>query len=557
MASSRPTKTFTYTHPTLGPLTGLLSPDNVVQFRAIPYATIPRRFEQSVLVSDLSIEKERSELIYSMAKPHFTSSSASPQTLPSHEVSGGPFPGEESPWPMDEFKCLILQVNVPLATLEASENEKKLKDLPVLAYIHGGAFALGKIDDHHSTALMVQQSIIDNQPIISVSIQYRLGPLGFLNPPSSPQTNLALYDQRNALLWIQNFIAGFGGNPRNVTAFGESAGSMSICYHMLSSVPLFHRVILMSGILGPISSPMPKERAERMYEMLLQELEIQEKGEEGLERLRGVDVRKIVEAGERTNSTSQMWLPVQDEEWFGGHVTWDRIPSLLESCEWVNTVVLGGTGFEGITPLALAFALAMAPTSFTEAATEQLGHENAGKLFEAYGITPDMDPNQFLTPVMRWIGDVIFDGPTHMLARHLSTSSRKKVYRYNFDVRNPFPGQPLYQISHHWVDIYFVFKNYQFRFSSQKLKDISTQHARFWIDIANGKAPWNEYKEEGVVMIANERDGWTERTKEEDERITERNWRRCERLWEAYSGFKGQDDFIPFKMKSLEDKKLV
>src|ERR1700759_1040616 len=61
--------------------------------------------------------------------------------------------------------------------------------------------------------------------------------------------NFGLQDQRNAFLWIQKHIAGFGGDPNNITAFGESAGSVSLGLHMLSTVPLFKRVILQSGTI--------------------------------------------------------------------------------------------------------------------------------------------------------------------------------------------------------------------------------------------------------------------------------------------------------------------
>jgi hypothetical protein len=64
---------------------------------------------------------------------------------------------------------------------------------------------------------MVEQSILDSQPIISISLQYRLGALGYLLTPEPGNANLAMNDQRNALIWIQKFVEGFGGNHENVT----------------------------------------------------------------------------------------------------------------------------------------------------------------------------------------------------------------------------------------------------------------------------------------------------------------------------------------------------
>lgn len=56
-----------------------------------------------------------------------------------------------------------------------------------------------------------------------------------------------MYDQKNAFLWIKEFIAGFGGDPENITAFGESAGSGVICEQMCSTIPLFRRAVLIAG----------------------------------------------------------------------------------------------------------------------------------------------------------------------------------------------------------------------------------------------------------------------------------------------------------------------
>ena len=103
-----------------------------------------------------------------------------------------------------------------------------------------------------------------------VTINYRLGPMGFLahpalsaesNPPSSG--NYGILDQIAALQWVRDNIAAFGGDPKNVTIFGESAGSWSICY--LQATPLarglFHRAI---GESGGVFDPMaPLARSDR------------------------------------------------------------------------------------------------------------------------------------------------------------------------------------------------------------------------------------------------------------------------------------------------------
>lgn len=274
---------------------------------------------------------------------------ACPQEFPDDSTGGGRFPGVDPPV-ASEFDCLNLHINVPLACLEPNT---RLSELPVLIYIHGGGFVLGRIDEPHNTALMVEQSILDSQPTIAASIQYRLGALANLYTPETEHANRGLIDQRNALIWIQRFIAGFGGDPRRVTVFGESAGSMSICAHMLShppsSGPLFTRAILMSGVLGPMTEAIPAEEAEANFENFLKLLGIREVGEEGLARLRQFAIGAIVNATSVVNNAGSMWLPVRTPGFFteeAQHLTWDTLPETIAKCEWVEEVILGVTTSE-------------------------------------------------------------------------------------------------------------------------------------------------------------------------------------------------------------------
>lgn len=278
-----------------------------------------------------------------------TPSPASPQIFPDDATSGGPYPNTTYPPASSEFDCLILQLNIPLAHLQSAAAPK----LPVLVYIHGGGFVLGRVDEEHSTALIVEQSITDGQPVIGASFQYRLGALGYLHVPEAGSANLVLGDQRNALRWIRRFVGGFGGDSARVTVFGESGGAMSICAHMLAAPlaggALFQRVVLMSGVIGPATAPATVEEAERVYEVFLARLGVEERGEAGLQRVREMQVQRLVEVASELSEEGLMWLSVQDEAWFGEDaalVTWDRIPELLGKCEWVNDIVLGTTSFE-------------------------------------------------------------------------------------------------------------------------------------------------------------------------------------------------------------------
>ncbi|CAE6403418.1 unnamed protein product [Rhizoctonia solani] len=148
---------------------------------------------------------------------------------------------------MDE-DCLSLAVFAPKGTTKSDR-------LPVVIWIHGGAFNGGFKQGRVAP-------MVSNAPVkyIGVSINYRLGALGFL--PSNlayraNSLNLGLYDQQYAIKWVQKYISLFGGNPRQVTLFGESAGATAIGYHLLhvNGTPPFQRVIMDSG--GPTSRAFP------------------------------------------------------------------------------------------------------------------------------------------------------------------------------------------------------------------------------------------------------------------------------------------------------------
>lgn len=100
--------------------------------------------------------------------------------------------------------------------------------LPVLVYIHGGAFAFSSGNDYGPKYFM-------DQNVILVTFNYRLGALGFLNVGDDAYPgNLGMKDQVMALRWIRDNIYAFGGDPNRVTIFGDSSGSASVSYHILS-----------------------------------------------------------------------------------------------------------------------------------------------------------------------------------------------------------------------------------------------------------------------------------------------------------------------------------
>ncbi|XP_034712646.1 acetylcholinesterase [Etheostoma cragini] len=152
--------------------------------------------------------------------------------------------------------CLYLNVWVP--------SSPRPHNLTVMVWIYGGGFYSG------SSSLDVYDGryLAHSETVIVVSMNYRIGAFGFLALHGSSEApgNVGLLDQRMALQWVQDNIHFFGGNPKQVTIFGESAGAASVGFHLLSpdSRPTFTRAILQSGVPNcPWASVSPAEARRR------------------------------------------------------------------------------------------------------------------------------------------------------------------------------------------------------------------------------------------------------------------------------------------------------
>lgn len=145
--------------------------------------------------------------------------------------------------------CLYLNVWSPAADA---------KKRPVMLWLHGGGFVIGS----GSSQMYEGTEMAKNGDVVIVTINYRLGPLGFLYFNDAEQkagfeNNLGIKDQIAALKWVKQNIAAFGGDPQQVTIFGESAGGTSVQTLMASpkAQGLFHKAIVQSGPSGIIWKP--------------------------------------------------------------------------------------------------------------------------------------------------------------------------------------------------------------------------------------------------------------------------------------------------------------
>ena len=139
--------------------------------------------------------------------------------------------------------CLNLNIYAPAGT-------KAGDALPVMAFIHGGAFEEGS--NRGPFDMYEANYIVQQHKVVYVTLNYRLGAFGWLSAGDAVPGNMGLLDQRAALQWVHDNIAFFGGNPSAVTVQGESAGAMSIGLHLVSpgSKGLFKRAIQESGVTG-------------------------------------------------------------------------------------------------------------------------------------------------------------------------------------------------------------------------------------------------------------------------------------------------------------------
>ena len=155
--------------------------------------------------------------------------------------------------------CLYLNVFTPPKT-----NEGLPHLLPVMFWIHGGGLLLGESDGYDPSRFVAED-------IVVVTINYRLGALGVLAHPAltaeSPyhgSGNYGLMDQQAALRWVQRNIRAFGGDPGNITIFGESAGGYSVHAQLASpqAAGLFHKAIVESGAYSLTQVPLATAEAQ-------------------------------------------------------------------------------------------------------------------------------------------------------------------------------------------------------------------------------------------------------------------------------------------------------
>lgn len=198
--------------------------------------------------------------------------------------------------------CLFLNIWTPE---DATEDSK----LPVLVYIHGGGFTGGCGHEKHFDG-----PIWAKKGVIAVTINYRLGPMGFVCLPelekeSGHTGNYGLYDQLTAIQWVKNNISAFGGDGDRITIMGQSAGAMSVQHlcHCDLAKGLFRSAVMSSGVgLGSFMTGTPQKRGDFWKEVMTK------CGCNSLEEFRKVSPDVLFREWKNTKGSAMAASPVRD-----------------------------------------------------------------------------------------------------------------------------------------------------------------------------------------------------------------------------------------------------
>ncbi len=365
--------------------------------------------------------------------------------------------------------------------------------LPVMVFIHGGAFVLGS-----NGAAVTDGSAFARSGVVCMAINYRLGIDGFLPIPGAP-TNLGLRDQLFALEWIRDHAHAFGGDPANVTVFGESAGAMSIADLVASPLAkgLFRRAIIESGHGSMVR---PIEVAERAMRKVARFLRIRP-DLEGFCSRTPQECLKAVDRMHRPTTLINLRDPSGREPAFGlsrflpvyGDDVLPEAPlTALAKGAGAEFDVLIGTNAEEMN-------LYFVPTKVREKIPGWLARylvgrcePQAGEILKAYGLGEKGRRAGF--PFTEALHDLVFRLP----ARRYAAAHRGRTHFYEFDWRSPAFGGQLGAC--HGIELPFVFNTLACCTGANGLAGSDPPQAladrvhRIWVRYAtDGTLPWGEY----------------------------------------------------------------
>lgn len=371
--------------------------------------------------------------------------------------------------------------------------------LPVMVFIHGGAFTGGA-----GAADVYDGSAFARQGIVCVTINYRLGIEGFLPIPGAP-TNLGLRDQIAALKWVQTNAAAFGGDAANVTVFGESAGAMSIANLLASPLAkgLFGRAIVQSGH-GDMVRPIAV--AQRLVKKLAKMLRVQQT----VEGFRGKSIADAVDALRRISQPTaridlrdangrepafglSKFLPV-----YGDDVLPDHPVTALRNGAASDVQLLIGTNTEEMNLYFVPSGVKRKIGQFLANFAVKRAEPKAKEILRAYGINErGKRPGDAFTEALT---DLVFRLP----ARRFAQAHRGRTHVYEFAWRSSAYDKQLGAC--HAMELPFVFDTLATVSGPKGLaggappQELAAKLNKIWADFAKtGELPWPTYDEQRLA----------------------------------------------------------
>lgn len=336
--------------------------------------------------------------------------------------------------------CLAVNLWVPNAAATAR---------PVFVYVHGGGNQQGSSSDEQAGAVLFEGDLLAARAdAIVVTLQYRVGPFGYLNHPALADAeghagNYALLDQIAALRWVQENIGAFGGDPARVLLFGESGGAVDVCSLIASPLAagLFSRAIVQSGACVAT----PEAEMEATSRELAAELGCgPDADRDCLEALAPTAWLDQIEAPIASGLVTSAWGATID-----GHVLLDVPQSVIERGEHNHVALIVGSNAQemsffappGITPeMVRRTFLAFAPYD--------------DELLEAY--PPGTTSESARTAYVAATTDSQFTCTARRLARAAQASQTEPVFRYFFDhAIDTIAGRRLGAF--HGLELFYVF----------------------------------------------------------------------------------------------------
>lgn len=325
--------------------------------------------------------------------------------------------------------CLYLNVWAP--------TKAPAKQLPVMVFIHGGWFVAGAPNLYDFTGLG------EKGPVVVVSVNYRLGALGFFahpdldkQRPGKPSGSDGIRDQQLALQWIHDNIATFSGDPNNVTVFGQSAGASSVGVHVVSpgTRGLAHRFIMESGAptrnpstpIAPYRDSIAALPRDRMYQVTKQmAADLCPSAGDPIACLRALPADTLMKwVPSSSSSASVNWAPVVEGP---NGVLPDTPDALLSSGKFNDgPIVIGSNKNEWS-----LFADASTPATLADLNTQvqALFPDSVDQVMALYAPNGTADIKQAYITMM---SDAVFRCPVRSFAR-LASAHDHDVYLYSFE----------------------------------------------------------------------------------------------------------------------------